>query len=145
MTLDQEVKEALVKIPGHYEILESWEPIADLLSDSFDWAGSKIDWSKTISHDFQMLKGDLSQWSDSAATFAALKIASFKLDTGDIVYYVSDSALDFSVRLNVSQLVDFVRFIVLAAPQHHYFFNADATWCLVVSSEGYIDFGLAKK
>lgn len=28
-------------------------------------------------------------------------------------------------------------------PQHHYFFDGQNKWCLVVSAEGYIDFGFS--
>lgn len=57
MTLDQEVRDAIGKLKGSHEIIESWEGVAALLSESFPWAGSKIDWDLTCCHDCIALKG----------------------------------------------------------------------------------------
>lgn len=61
------------------------------------------------------------------------------------ICYISDSALDFAVRFEISVLPDFVSFAVVNVPQHHYIFDEAVSWCVVVSSEGYVDFGIPLK
>jgi hypothetical protein len=68
MTLNDEIKLLIADLPNPPEIIDEWEPIADYLSDMFEWAGSKIDWDKTISHSYQKLTNDkrfLAFFSDS--------------------------------------------------------------------------------
>lgn len=60
------------------------------------------------------------------------------------IYYINDSSLDFAVRLVFSQLSDFIDLAINNIPQHHYIFDKAMKWCLVISSEGFIDFGLSK-
>ena len=58
MTLDDEIRKEISLLPEQPEIVDDWEHIADELSDSYSWAGSKIDWSKTNAHKSLELHGD---------------------------------------------------------------------------------------
>ncbi|ECS4761073.1 type IV secretion protein Rhs, partial [Salmonella enterica subsp. enterica serovar Kentucky] len=44
MTLDDEIKEKILQLSDSLLIIDSWSFIADELSDSFEWIGSKINW-----------------------------------------------------------------------------------------------------
>lgn len=41
MTLDDEIKEKILQLSDSLLIIDSWNSIADELSDSFEWIGSK--------------------------------------------------------------------------------------------------------
>lgn len=62
-----------------------------------------------------------------------------------VIYYINDSSLNFAVQLTYKQFDNFLVFAVENIPQHHYFFDSSNKWCLVISSEGYVDFGLSQK
>lgn len=49
------------------------------------------------------------------------------------------------MQLTYKQFDNFLVFAVENIPQHHYFFDSSNKWCLVISSEGYVDFGLSQK
>lgn len=42
MTLDDEIRKEISLLPEQPEIVDDWEHIADELSDSYSWAGSKL-------------------------------------------------------------------------------------------------------
>ncbi|EGG9031344.1 type IV secretion protein Rhs, partial [Salmonella enterica] len=56
MTLDDEIKEKILQLSDSLLIIDDWDSIADELSDSFEWIGSKINWSKTSKHESLNLK-----------------------------------------------------------------------------------------
>ncbi|EHB9152463.1 type IV secretion protein Rhs, partial [Salmonella enterica] len=62
MTLDDEIKEKILQLSDSLLIIDDWDSIADELSDSFEWIGSKINWSKTSKHESLNLKGNYSDW-----------------------------------------------------------------------------------
>lgn len=67
--------------------------------------------------------------------------ASDAINTSGLFYYVNDSSLDFAVLMETSQFYSFLDYVINSIPQHHYFTDKKKQWCLVISSEGYIDFG----
>ncbi|OWS72895.1 type IV secretion protein Rhs [Pantoea sp. VS1] len=64
------------------------------------------------------------------------------LNKKDKIYYINDSSLDFAVSLEPKIFPEFVVYVIHNIPQHHYFFDESAKWCLAITSEGYIDFGV---
>lgn len=143
MTLDAEIKEKIISLPYSFGIINDWEEIADKLSDSFNWIGSKIDWSKTKGHNCLKLNGDYSDWLIDIDKF----IKGFNLDKeildSEKIFYINDSSLDFSVAIPSNGFYPFMEMAIINIPQHHYFFDEYKKWCLVISSEGYIDFGFS--
>ena len=145
MTLDNEIKKLILNIPNTPQIIDDWEGIADELSDSFEWKGSKIDWSKVDKHESEKLSGNYSEWLLIIKKFISRRVVFDEINSISNIYYINDSSLDFAVLLTPEQFDDFIALAIENIPQHHYFFDALKKWCLVISSEGYIDFGLSKK
>lgn len=142
MTLDDEIRAEICSLPEQPEIVDDWEDIADELSNSFYWIGSKIDWSKMNTHKTFKLHGDYSIWLDDIKEFIRDHDINEAILHSDDIFYINDSSLDFSVKLNCRQFHPFLNMAIKSIPQHHYFFDKNK-WCLVISSEGYIDFGFS--
>lgn len=143
MTLDDEIRKEISLLPEQPEIVDDWEHIADELSDSYSWAGSKIDWSKTSAHRSLELHGDYKDWLVDIKKFIHETDVHDVISNSDEIYYINDSSLDFSFRLNPAQFFLFFDVAIENIPQHHYFFDRENKWCLVISAEGYIDFGFS--
>lgn len=143
MTINDEIRLQLAKIPNAPVIIDDWEPIADLLSEMFDWAGSKIDWRKTIEQKYQELGEDKERWPYVVKVFICNYTHDFICNSNEI-YYLNDSSLDFALKISPNQINSMLDLLIEQVPQHHYFFNPDTKWCLVISSEGYVDFALSK-
>lgn len=145
MTLDNEIKKLILDIPNPPQIIDDWEGLADELSDSFEWKGSKIDWSKTSKHESEKLSGSYSEWLSLIKKFISRRVVFDEINSAHDIFYINDSSLNFAVHLIPEQLDVFIVLAVKNIPQHHYFFDELKKWCLVISSEGYIDFGISKK
>lgn len=142
MTIDDEIRTQVAKIPNAPEIIDDWEPIADSLSEMFDWAGSKIDWGKTSKHKYQELKEDKKCWPSLVKNFVHKYMQGFIYNSKEI-YYINDSSLNFALKISPNQMDLMLDLLIENVPQHHYFLNLEAKWCLVISSEGYVDFGFS--
>ncbi|MEZ2575197.1 MULTISPECIES: type IV secretion protein Rhs [Buttiauxella] len=143
MTIDDEIKLHIANLPNPPEIIENWEPIADSLSDMFDWIGSKIDWNKTIGHVYQDLGNEKKSWTSLVSSFIH-KYAYDLIFSSEGIFYINDSSLDFALKIPPDQMDTMLNLLIELVPQHHYFFDINNQWCLVVSSEGYVDFGVSK-
>ncbi|MCO6540549.1 MAG: type IV secretion protein Rhs [Gilliamella sp.] len=145
MTFDDEIKIKLSQLSEPAELIDNWENIAYQLSNSFEWKGTKIDWSKTLKHKSNQLFGSYSNWLFTIKKFIIDNDISAKIRESGDIYYINDSSLNFAVHLKFNQFDSFLAFAVESIPQHHYFFDSLNKWCLVISSEGFIDFGLSLK
>jgi hypothetical protein len=145
MTLDDEIKMKLSLLSEPPELVDNWENIAHKLFNSFDWKGTKIDWSKTLKHKSNQLFGSYSSWLSTIRKFIVDNDIFTKIRESGDIYYVNDSSLNFAVHLKFNQFDSFLALAIENIPQHHYFFDSSNKWCLVISSEGFIDFGLSLK
>ncbi|WP_326899413.1 type IV secretion protein Rhs [Kosakonia cowanii] len=145
MTLSEEVKKKITDHYGTEVIVEDWGYIVDDLSKSFRWSGSKIQWSTVSGHEFRKLDGRYGDWLMQINAFISGGAASDAINTNGLFYYVNDSSLDFAVLMETSQFYSFLDYVINSIPQHHYFTDEKKRWCLVISSEGYIDFGYSNK
>lgn len=145
MTLDDEIKMKLSQLSEPPELVDNWKNIAHKLSNSFDWKGTKIDWSKTLKHKSNQLFGSYSNWLYTIRKFIEDNDISTKIRESGDIYYINDSSLNFAVHLKFNQFDSFLALAIENIPQHHYFFDSSNKWCLVISSEGFIDFGLSLK
>ncbi|CAI3923022.1 unnamed protein product [Commensalibacter communis] len=59
------------------------------------------------------------------------------------IYYMNDSALNFSICINGKDMFPFIKWIVETIPLHHYFFDLTGHWCLAITMEGYVDIGFS--
>ena len=145
MTLDDEIKIHLTQLFDQPKLIDNWGEIADKLSDSFDWKGTKIDWTKTINYKSSQLFGNYSNWLFLIKNFLYNNDIFVEIKKSSVIYYINDSSLNFAVQLTNQQFERFLAFAIENIPQHLYFFASSNKWCLVISSEGYIDFGLSQK
>ncbi|WP_255461746.1 type IV secretion protein Rhs [Pantoea sp. EKM101V] len=142
MNLEQEV---LLDMDGFYPkpiIINEWEPVADLLSDSFNWKGSKIDWKSLKLHvekpiDFKstQIEKDVEEFIEESGLYNFIS-------SGVGIFYINDSSLDFAVSFDSKTFMSFVIYVINNIPQHHYFFDKEAKWCFAITAEGYLDFGI---
>ena len=141
--LEDEIKEKIVLLPGKLEVINDIELIIDDLSDNFEWSGSKIDWTKTKSHETIKLNGDYSNWISEINSFILTKNINDFISRSENIFYINDSSLDFSVKLDLEAFYPFLEMAIKNIPQHHYFYDKRKKWCFVISSEGYADFGFS--
>lgn len=141
MTLNEEIKEQVIQLCGCKAIVDDWGEVADELSRSFEWVGSKIRWSTVKAHKSSELKGGYNNWLDQIKEFISISDIDSEINNSDEIYYINDSSLDFSVHIEPSLFYSFLDLVINNIPQHHYFFDKGKKWCLVVSSEAYVDFG----
>lgn len=123
---------------GQIAILDSEEPMDQLLR-RFSFLGSKIDWSQTLGHvsaTSLVLNGD-------ASVERAGFLRQYLPDNSPSapVFYLNDNALSFTSRWQHNTLLTLGETLLANIPQHHYFFDEQASWCLCLCSEGYMDFG----
>lgn len=62
MTLNNEIKDLILNTAPALQIIDDWGPLAEELFHSFEWKGSKIDWSKVSTHKIEKLLGDYLNW-----------------------------------------------------------------------------------
>ncbi len=144
MTLDDEIKDKLLSLNFPTKIIDDWQHLANKLSSRFDWIGSKIDWSKTINHRTESLEGSYPDWILKIKNFISNNIVNNVIQSAEEIYYINDSSLDFAISFFGEDFNSFLSFILENIPQHHYFFDFNINWCLMISSEGYVDFGFTK-
>ena len=123
-------------------IINEWEPVADILSAAFQWKGSKIYWNSLLRHVERPIKFDSMQVDFDVKEFIKDSGLNDFLNETNTIYYINDSSLDFAISLEPKILQEFVVYVIHNIPQHHYFFDENAKWCLAITSEGYIDFGV---
>ena len=144
MTLDDEIKGKILQLSDSLLIIDDWNAIADELSDAFEWIGSKINWSKTNGYKSLALQGDYSDWIGQIEKFIYVNNIDDLILHGHNIYYINDSSLGFAISITPENFYEFLELAIKNIPQHHYFFNDENRWCIVISSEGYIDFGFSK-
>jgi len=61
VTLEQDVLSDMDGFSPRPIIINEWEPVADILSEAFQWKGSKIDWGSLLRHAERPIKFDSMQ------------------------------------------------------------------------------------
>lgn len=111
------------------------------LQAMFPFVGSQIDWEK--------VPGAVSRSVDASDTAAYRKqtkelISDARrlggLDDETRIIVVGDSQLEVAIELSLRQFEDALDDF-LDVPQHTYALAPDASWCLALTMEGYLDFG----
>lgn len=142
MTLEQCVLSSIDGFSPRPVIIHEWEPIAELLSNAFRWKGSKIDWHSLLIHSEQKIEFDSANIDFCVKAFIQDSGHAACFNESEKVYYVNDSSLNFAVSMEPEILLQFVIYVIHNIPQHHYFFDENAKWCVAITAEGYIDFGV---
>ena len=122
------------------EVGES-DTVFGALSKAYPANGSKIDWAK-VPDSIERIEEDESSQPESFAEFFDEMRLKFCLS--GTVLYAGDSATDFALEGSV----DAIRRILpklLEVPQHHYFIGIGYSWCICLTMEGDMAFGLSPR
>ncbi|TPJ29423.1 hypothetical protein [Mesorhizobium sp. B2-7-2] len=134
---DDEIRESLeaLFLSGELVDLGDSSHFFRLLERSFPVSGSKIDWIKLPKRATKGTEDDL----DFARFFE--EIASEQELFGDVIY-VGDSLTDLALKSHIDIMIDILP-LLIEIPQHHYFIDSEYRWCICLSMEGDMDFGIS--
>ncbi|TWP23463.1 hypothetical protein ETU10_06970 [Apibacter muscae] len=111
----------------------------NLINNKFPFVGSKIDFSKLKDTQYKKLSiknkiGDCIEFIDEV-----LQID--RIDLNQDVIYLGDSLTENVYSFSLKNLDKIIPYI-LDIPQHHYILSEKMEWCIYISFENYIEFGL---
>lgn len=121
-----------------FKVLESQFYI-DLINNKFPFLGSRIDFSKSKKHQYTHLNKD--NLIINSSNFINNIITDNSLDICQEIIYIGDGVTECAYKFKLKNLVIFLP-AILENPQHHYFVDKNYNWCLFISFENDIDFGI---
>ena len=135
--IEIEIKEFVNKIENIYYFSDSNYGV-EYLNNNFSVLGTKLDLSKEnnyISCDFK--KND---FLDMIKFFEFKKIKEEILASNEI-HYIGDGITNSELIFSGKDFFKVLEFLFENIPEHHYFFDEDRRWCLLVATEGWITYG----
>ena len=135
--IENEIKEFVSKTENIYYFPDSDYGV-EYLNKNFSFLGSKIDLSKEknyISYDFK--KND---FLDMMKFFEFKDIKEKILESNEI-HYVGDGITDSELVFSGKEFFKLLEFLFVNVPEHHYFFDIEKKWCLLIATEGWIAYG----
>ena len=135
--IEDEIKEFVNKIENIYYFPDSNYGV-EYLNNNFSFLGTKINLSKEnnyISCDFK--KND---FLDMIKFFEFKKIKEEILASNEI-HYIGDGITNSELVFSGKDFFKVLKFLFENIPEHHYFFDEDRRWCLLVATEGWITYG----
>lgn len=124
---------------GELRKIDDSTPIFSALMKSYPVSGSKIAWSK-VQNSIERAETNLSIQSTSFIEFFVEM--NEKFDLSGLVVYAGDSAIDFALEGSVDIMLRSLPKL-LEVPQHHYFVGPGFSWCICLTMEGDMAFGLS--
>ena len=135
--IENEIKEFANKTENIYYFPDSNYGV-EYLNNNFSFLGTKIDLSKEnnyISHDFKE-----NDFLDMMKFFKFKDIKEKILESNEI-HYVGDGITNSELVFLGKDFFKVLEFLFENIPEHHYFFNEDKKWCLLIATEGWIAYG----
>ncbi len=135
--IEIEIKEFVNKIENIYYFSDSNYGV-EYLNNNFSVLGTKLDLSKEInytSYDFK--KNDFS----SMIKFFELKKIKEKILSSKEIHYIGDGITNSELIFSGKEFFKILEFLFENIPEHHYFFDEDRRWGLLVATEGWITYG----
>lgn len=135
--IENEIKEFVSRTENVYYFPDSNYGV-EYLNNNFSVLGTKIDLSKEnnyISCDFK--KND---FLDMIKFFEFKKIKEEILASNEI-HYIGDGITNSELIFSGKNFFKVLEFLFENIPEHHYFFDEDRRWCLLVATEGWITYG----
>ena len=135
--IEIEIKEFVSKTENIYYFPDSDYGV-EYLNKNFSFLGSKIDLSKEknyISYDFK--KNDFS----SMIKFFELKKIKEKILSSKEIHYIGDGITNSELIFSGKEFFKVLEFLFVNIPEHHYFFDENRKWCLLIATEGWIAYG----
>ncbi len=118
--------------------------IIDQIQISFPFVGSQISWNQTHGHCSSKWNRDDEEDSlCEAANRVCGKVIDMNLvEMDEELVILGDSAIDIGIMISWANFVSCLD-IFSDLPQHTYVVAQDLRWCLTISLEGYVDWGLS--
>ena len=135
--IENEIKEFVSRTENVYYFPDSNYGV-EYLNNNFSFLGTKIDLSKEnnyISCDFK--KND---FLDMIKFFEFKKIKEEILASSEI-HYIGDGITNSELIFSGKEFFKILEFLFENIPEHHYFFDEDRRWGLLVATEGWITYG----
>ena len=135
--IEDEIKEFVNKIEHIYYFPDSNYGV-EYLNNNFSFLGTKINLSKEnnyISYDFKK-----NNFLDMIKFFEFKKIKEEILASNEI-HYIGDGITNSELIFSGKEFFKILEFLFENIPEHHYFFDEDRRWGLLVATEGWITYG----
>jgi len=135
--IENEIKKFVSKTENIYYFPDSDYGV-EYLNKNFSFLGSKIDLSKEknyISYDFK--KNDFLDMMK----FFEFKDIKENILTSNEIHYVGDGITNSELVFSGKEFFKVLEFLFVNIPEHHYFFDENRKWCLLIATEGWIAYG----
>ena len=135
--IENEIKEFINKIGNiHYHSDSNYG--VEYLNNNFRFLGTKIDLSKEknyVSYDFKK-----NNFLDMIKFFELKKIKE-EILAGNEIHYIGDGITNSELIFSGKDFFKVLEFLFENVPEHHYFFDENEKWCLLIATEGWITYG----
>ena len=135
--IENEIKEFANKTENIYYFPDSNYGV-EYLNNNFRFLGTKIDLSKEknyVSYDFKK-----NNFLDMMTFFEFEDIKEKILESTEIPY-VGDGITNSELVFSGKEFFKLLEFLFVNIPEHHYFFDMEKKWCLLIATEGWIAYG----
>ena len=135
--IEDEIKEFVNRTENIYYFPDSDYGV-EYLNNNFSFLGTKIDLSKEnnyISYDFKK-----NNFLDMIKFFEFKKIKEEILASNEI-HYIGDGITNSELIFSGKEFFKILKFLFENVPEHHYFFDENEKWCLLIATEGWIAYG----
>ena len=135
--IEDEIKEFVSRTENIYYFPDSNYGV-EYLNNNFSVLGTKLDLSKEknyTSYDFK--KNDFS----SMIKFFELKKIKEKILSSKEIHYIGDGITNSELIFSGKEFFKILKFLFENVPEHHYFFDENEKWCLLIATEGWIAYG----
>ena len=135
--IENEIKEFANKTENIYYFPDSNYGV-EYLNNNFRFLGTKIDLSKEknyVSYDFKK-----NNFLDMMTFFEFEDIKEKILESNEI-HYVGDGITNSELVFSGKEFFKLLEFLFVNIPEHHYFFDVEKKWCLLIATEGWIAYG----
>ena len=135
--IENEIKEFINEI-GNIRYYPDSNYGVEYLNNNFSFLGTKIDLSKEnnyTSYDFKE-----NDFLDMMKFFEFKDIKEKILESNEI-HYVGDGITNSELVFSGKEFFKVLEFLFINIPEHHYFFDVEKKWCLLIATEGWIAYG----
>lgn len=135
--LEEEIKNFLDTLDEAYYFPNSNYGV-DFLKSNFSFLGTKIDLSKE--NDYIVYDFKRNHFLDMMEFFKLEKIKQVIL-LSDEIHYIGDGITNSELIFSGKNFFKILEFLFNNVPEHHYFFDENKKWCLLIATEGWIAYG----
>ena len=135
--IENEIKEFVSRTENVYYFPDSNYGV-EYLNNNFSFLGTKINLSKEnnyISYDFKK-----NNFLDMIKFFEFKKIKEEILASNEI-HYIGDGITNSELIFSGKEFFKILKFLFENVPEHHYFFDENEKWCLLIATEGWLNYG----